>query len=495
LPLEVKKEGLFNNRITDLNLLYNNFYNPYYANTCGGLDMSIENFVVDFVKGKKPNLVIGGNDVRNIHRNFFESVLEDSISDTNNFNDFQNGIFTYDILSNITENNISSAVLNNGNINYKNMLLLPNDNGIPNIYFDVVNQALTHVNALYNTNIAFYKNNFYNISCKDVTNISDFYTRSFDRSFGLNQQGLQYFIFLEQNKVRSERRDYSEDTLSNISFFIEKNVYNVTQISDFFDVNITNDTFFNNYRDNNNPRANGIGKQIQRFLTSNPITLSNPVTRLYNDSNLNITNAPSETIENVIYKKLPIPFSDYNKFYDSLFTTAYSMPCIYTNAGIKKGSLKIIDSNIITTNNNIQIELKDNEKGFIYRNDCLTKVAKWNYVGHAFYKEGIINILNPFLYLHGKNNYVFDSFVYGYGYVQETNLPIYSGSINKSDNPTYNSELRLDESSFNSDESFVYITDVNIHDEDLNVVAKAKFAHPIAKKDSDNIMIRLRMDY
>ena len=55
-------------------------------------------------------------------------------------------------------------------------------------------------------------------------------------------------------------------------------------------------------------------------------------------------------------------------------------------------------------------------------------------------------------------------------------MPAFEGESNFSRNTSYNEDLRHNESAFNADESFVYITDINIHDENLNVVAKAKLA-------------------
>jgi len=53
----------------------------------------------------------------------------------------------------------------------------------------------------------------------------------------------------------------------------------------------------------------------------------------------------------------------------------------------------------------------------------------------------------------------------------------------------------MNNSSFNFDENFVYITDINLHDENLNIIAKARLSQPFAKKDSDNVTFRLKMDY
>ena len=41
----------------------------------------------------------------------------------------------------------------------------------------------------------------------------------------------------------------------------------------------------------------------------------------------------------------------------------------------------------------------------------------------------------------------------------------------------------------------MYITDIHLHDENLNIIAKAKLAKPFAKKNSDNVLFRLKLDY
>ena len=74
-------------------------------------------------------------------------------------------------------------------------------------------------------------------------------------------------------------------------------------------------------------------------------------------------------------------------------------------------------------------------------------------------------------------------------------MPAYGGKSNKSNNTSAIKNLRLNESAFNSDEDFVYITDIDLHDENLNVVASVKLAQPFAKKDSDNVLFRIKMDY
>ena len=139
--------------------------------------------------------------------------------------------------------------------------------------------------------------------------------------------------------------------------------------------------------------------------------------------------------------------------------------------------------------------MKDNGYGCLYRSDCKSEVAKWNYVGHLFYSEGIATIHHPGLENFGASNFN-TTFRYENNiFVNEINIQCESGMINESVNKSYNSDLKSSESSFDADESFVYITDINLHDENLNIVAKAKLAQPVAKKNTDNILFRLKMDY
>jgi len=191
-----------------------------------------------------------------------------------------------------------------------------------------------------------------------------------------------------------------------------------------------------------------------------------------------------------------LPYYDFNKTKKSMFSVLFDIPTAYTNNKIVKGSLELKDQNFINSESTFNsITLKDNYNGGIYRADCLTKHATWNTVGNCFYGEGIVCINNPFLYYFGKNNFSFNFSCESNMFIHQTDVIIPENQFNKSVNKTYDSNLRMDESSFNSDESFVYVSDVNLHDENLNIVAKAKLAHPIPKKNTDNILIRLKMDY
>jgi len=44
-------------------------------------------------------------------------------------------------------------------------------------------------------------------------------------------------------------------------------------------------------------------------------------------------------------------------------------------------------------------------------------------------------------------------------------------------------------------EQFVYITGLNFHDENMNVVARAKIAQPVIKRIGDKVLFKVTMDW
>ena len=51
----------------------------------------------------------------------------------------------------------------------------------------------------------------------------------------------------------------------------------------------------------------------------------------------------------------------------------------------------------------IQIRLRDNERGSLYRADSLTPHAKWNNIGTVLYDEGMAIIKSPHLFFFHKD--------------------------------------------------------------------------------------------
>ena len=200
-----------------------------------------------------------------------------------------------------------------------------------------------------------------------------------------------------------------------------------------------------------------------------------------------------EVFDDIIYHRTPIPYNDMNKDYDSSFVSIFSIPKNLYNKKIEKNSLNVLDENFVNTGRNFN--LKDNGYGCVYRSDCKTKVADWNYQGHIFYNDGILVLNNPVLSYFGYIDFSMSFLGNTEINVNEINIPLDKGTLNLSQNESYDESLRIDEAAYNSEESFVYVTDINLHDENFNIVAKAKLARPIPKKDSDRFLIKLKMDF
>jgi hypothetical protein len=78
----------------------------------------------------------------------------------------------------------------------------------------------------------------------------------------------------------------------------------------------------------------------------------------------------------------------------------------------------------------------------------------------------------------------------------ELNIPVDKGDFNISSNKTFIKDLKPSNSLSDLEEDqFVYISGVNLHDENLNIVAKANFAQPIVKRLNDRYNIKLKMDF
>ena len=78
--------------------------------------------------------------------------------------------------------------------------------------------------------------------------------------------------------------------------------------------------------------------------------------------------------------------------------------------------------------------------------------------------------------------------------VMVLNIPCPAGLINSSSNPTYE-PFPVTQFVNEREDRFVYITGINLHDENLNVIMRANLAQPIAKRDSDEFMFRIKFDF
>ena len=79
-------------------------------------------------------------------------------------------------------------------------------------------------------------------------------------------------------------------------------------------------------------------------------------------------------------------------------------------------------------------------------------------------------------------------------HILEAMVPCPAGQINSSSNPQFAKLIPSDYASETSEE-FVYITGINFHDENLNIIARTSLAQPIMKRDGDNMTFRIKVDF
>lgn len=160
---------------------------------------------------------------------------------------------------------------------------------------------------------------------------------------------------------------------------------------------------------------------------------------------------------------------------------------------IMPGSVSITDGNLTGSGNRVQISLRDDGWGSLYRSNCLTPAATWNSVGNVFYEDGIIMVKSPHLAMFGKDN--FSISFKGEHAVHTLKLitTAPAGMINSSSNPTY-IPISASFDANDPDSKFVYITGLSFHDKDLNVVMRTALAQPAIKRSGDRLTFHTKMD-
>lgn len=186
----------------------------------------------------------------------------------------------------------------------------------------------------------------------------------------------------------------------------------------------------------------------------------------------------------------------YNRTRDSSSNqvTFFDISNLFYGDRIIPGSFNIVDTNITGSYGKIGMRLKDNGLGSLYRADCETPHATWNNVGNIFYYDGLVCVKSPHLYFYGKENYSLDLTGEHRKYVYQVHVPCPKGLVNSSSNPEFRKLMPSDYVT-DAGKSFVYITGINLHDENMNVVAKASLAQPVVKRPEDHFLFKLKIDY
>jgi hypothetical protein len=174
--------------------------------------------------------------------------------------------------------------------------------------------------------------------------------------------------------------------------------------------------------------------------------------------------------------------------------TMFDISNLYYGLNILPGSFTITDNSLSGSAGSIKITIKDDGHGTLYRSDSATTNCTWNAIGTIFYNEGIVLIKNPHLYFFGKDGFEMSFKGEQNIHVLRFDIVAPSNHLNSSSNPAFidaPATLRPNE----YDSKFVYITGINFHDDNLNVIMKTQLAQPIMKRHSDKIAFKVKYDF
>lgn len=496
------KKGIICPNGREENIAYSLYYNPYFSSFGGGLETNVENFLVEFKKNNTPNIVICGKSPVNFYIDntaagfsevFNKSEYRDKINEGLKLGKSINELYCE--IHN--ENSGTFDLEDNFNIlAFKNSFILPNDNGIPFVDFSIIDNFITKVlDYKSNTAVENIKSNV--INTKEILlNYKEHKIKNYINSYKVFNNLKDEFFLIEVNKDIYEKYTFTSDILSDISniIYYDKRFKNLEEFYSFLVSNNTLDL---------HSEMIDIINRIEGLLSLHE-RKTNPVTRLkLDDFDFDLekntdTLFKKEIIYNeniILYNPLNISYNNITSDYDSFFISIIDIPSCFYNNKLDKDSIEIKLPFKVNYLNTDFIKLKDDGLSSLYRADCLSKIAKWNYVGHIFYNEGIAIIHNPVFTNVDQKNFTFTSSSESSINTNEVNIPLDYGEKNFSTNNTYDSKLRIDDSAINFEESFVYITDVYLHDDRFNLLCKTKLAKPIAKKDSDRFLIRVKCDF
>ena len=173
--------------------------------------------------------------------------------------------------------------------------------------------------------------------------------------------------------------------------------------------------------------------------------------------------------------------------------TFFDISNLFYGKRILPGSFELTDSSLTGSGGAMSITLRDDGRGNIYRADCITSQSTWNSVGNIYYDEGIVVIKSPHLYFFGKEAYQTSFKGEQSVHVLKINALAPANQLNSSSNPNFMS-VHPSGLANDPDTEFVYITGINFHDDNFNVIMKAQLAQPILKRHGDRLAFKVAMD-
>lgn len=237
-------------------------------------------------------------------------------------------------------------------------------------------------------------------------------------------------------------------------------------------------------------------KYINDNIGFNPTNPTAPAVNLFNTyiEELSTYYSVSPDILFPYQHTVPLAISYKTRDNSSNQIVFFDISNLYYGIKILPGSFMITDSAISGSGGAISITIKDNGEGTLYRSNSLTPQCKWNSVGTIFYNEGIIAIKSPHLYFFGENQYEMSFKGEQNLHVLRLDVSAPPNYLNSSSNPAY-TVLPSTNNANEPDKKFVYVSGINFHDDNLNVVMKTQLAQPIMKRNSEKLLFKIKYDF
>jgi len=182
------------------------------------------------------------------------------------------------------------------------------------------------------------------------------------------------------------------------------------------------------------------------------------------------------------------------------------MSNLFYGKRIKPGSLKMTDPGLTGSitpsaagsdklkSGRVPMILRDNGYGNIYRADAFTPHATWNSVGNVYYDEGVILVKSPNIPRYGADQHTITFKGESDVHVMKIMVHAKAGQINSSSNISY-TDLSASFMKNDPGGKFVYITGINYHDDNMNVIAKTSFAQAVVKREDDEYLFKSKIDF
>lgn len=169
----------------------------------------------------------------------------------------------------------------------------------------------------------------------------------------------------------------------------------------------------------------------------------------------------------------------------------FNISSLFYGDRILPRSFVMSDSSLSGSSGVIGVTLKDDGSGGLYRADS-SHPASWNVVGNIYYEEGIVVIKSPHLFQFGREQ--FDVSFRGERsiHIQTLSVLAPSNTLNDSTNQAFQ-PVPATLYPNDNDRDFVYISGINFHDENMNVVMRTALAQPIIKRTGDRFLFKCKI--